>query len=111
MFDPQEDGAAVFGVRLELVEAPCGVAVSEVPSPAGKNPVEPANDRLHNESGQGTGGEFAYPLASTGHCPSRWSPGQEPQVASRGLGPPMMESEEVEAVPVREIHDAGLVGM
>lgn len=92
VFDPEEDSDAILGVRLELVEAPCTVAMAEIPGPTGKEPVESADDRLDRRGGQGTGGEFAYPLPSTGHRPCRRPPGQEPQVASWGFGPSVVES-------------------
>ena len=46
MFDPEEDGDPGLGVSPELVEAPGRVAVAEVASPTGNEPVESAAEML-----------------------------------------------------------------
>ena len=100
-----------YGVCLELVEAPGTVAMSEVPGPPGKIPVESPDDRGHWGCDQRSGGEFTYPLPGFDHCPFRWPAGQEPQATAWGFDPPMMESQEIEPLPVGQVHDRGLVGM
>ena len=96
VFVAEENGDPGLGMRLQLVEAACRIAVPEVAGPTGQEPVESPDDHVHGGSDQKSGGEFAHPLPGSGHGPCRRPPGQEPQLASWGFDPAVMEPQEID---------------